>query len=256
MRIADIIKFSAALSALNKIKLVIFIVFSLCYRFTKKRALAKMNLQVFGTSYEVTPGHGELDIIYHTNILNEYMQFPEFTPPEDALCIDVGANIGSTSLAWARTARAGKIFAFEPHPDTYRRLLRNTALNKATQIIFPLPIAIGVRDGNGRLFISNEGTMAMRPGIYKWQGTEISSPLMTLDTFVKMERITSIDILKIDIEGFELEALLGASETLEITQRIVLEYHSAELREQCRRLLSDHGFQVNERAPLLFGLRK
>ena len=256
MRIVDVIKFFTVLTALNKVRLAVYITFTLFYRLTKKRVLAKLKVQVFDISYEVTPGHGELDIIYHTNVLKEYMQLPEFIPSEEALCIDVGANIGSTSLAWARAAKVGKIFAFEPHPETYKRLLRNTELNRATQIIFPQQIAVGAKDGEVRLFISKEGSMAMMPGRYKWQGTEIPSPLMTLDTFINMKRITSIDILKIDIEGSEVEALLGSSETLEITKRIVLEYHSTKLGDDCKRLLSDHGFRLIERAPLLFGLKK
>jgi FkbM family methyltransferase len=256
MRIVDVLKFFAVLNAQNKMRLALYIIVTLFYRLTKIRALAKLNVQVFGISYEVTPGHGELDIIYHTNVLKEYMQLPEFIPTEGALCIDVGANIGSTALAWVRISRVRKIFAFEPHPDTYRRLLRNTELNGATGIIIPRQIAVGDKDGQVRVFISKEGSMAMRPGIYKWQGSEISCPLITLDTFIKMEHIVSIDILKIDIEGSEVEALLGSSETLEITKRIVLEYHSVELRDQCKRLLSDHGFQLIERAPLLFGIRK
>lgn len=256
MRIVYAIKFFAVLNALNKMRLALYIMFTLLYRLTRKRALARLNFQVFGISYEVTPGHGELDIIYHTNVLKEYMQLPDFIPHEDALCIDVGANIGSTALAWAHATSVGKIFALEPHPDTYRRLLKNTELNDATRIIFPRQIAVGAKDGEIRLFISEEGSMAMKPGIYKWQGREISSPLITLDTFIKKEHITSIDILKIDIEGSEVDALLGSAETLEITKHIVLEYHSADLRDQCKRMLSDHGFQLIERAPLLFGLRK
>ena len=184
------------------------------------------------------------------------MQFPEFIPAEDSLCIDVGANIGSAALAWARTSRVRKIFAFEPHPETYRRLLRNIELNGAKGVIIPRQIAVGAKDGEIKLFISKEGSMAMRPGTYRWQGREISCPLITLDTLIKTEHIASIYILKIDIEGSEVEVLLGSSETLEITKRIVLEYHSVELRDQCKRLLSNRGFQLIERAPLLFGLRK
>ena len=255
MRIVDVIKFFTALTAVNKVRLAVYITFTLFFRLTKKKVLAKLNVQIFGISYEVTPGHGELDIIYHTNVLKEYMQFPEFIPAEDSLCIDVGANIGSAALAWARTSRVRKIFAFEPHPETYRRLLRNIELNGAKGVIIPRQIAAGGKDGEVRLFISKAGSMAMRPGIYKWQGREISCPLITLDTFIKKEHIVSIDILKIDIEGSEVEALLGSSETLEITKRIVLEYHSVELRDQCKRLLSDHGFQLIERAQLLFGIR-
>lgn len=167
MRIVDIIKFFAVLTPLNKVRLAVYITFALLYKFTKTKALPKLKVQVHDVSYEVTPGHGELDIIYHTNVLKEYMQLPEFIPQEDTLCIDVGGHIGSTSLAWVRAARVSKIFAFEPHPETYKRLLRNIALNRATRIIFPQQTAVGAKDGAVRLFISKEGSMAMRPGSYK-----------------------------------------------------------------------------------------
>lgn len=237
-------------------KLLLYSTLVILCRLTRNATLPKLNFQVFDISYQISPGLGELDIIYHTNVLKQYMQIPEFIPSKDAICIDVGANIGSTALAWTRAARVEKIFAFEPHPETYRRLMRNIKLNGASQIILPRQMALGAKEGEIMLFISEEGTMAMKPGSYKWQGREISCPLMALDTFIKIEHISSIDILKIDIEGYEVEALLGAAKALEITRRIVLEYHSSELREQCWKLLLDHGFQIIERAPLLFGLRK
>jgi FkbM family methyltransferase len=181
------------------------------------------------------------------------MEFENFVPKADAVCVDVGANIGSTALAWTRTLKRGKIYAIEPHPETYRILLRNIGLNGATDIILPRQIAVGSNDGESTLLVSDQGTMAMRPGNYKWQGREISTPLMTLDSFIEKEGIKSIDILKIDIEGFEAEALEGASETLNMTKNIVLEYHSPVLRKQCLAILSSNEFQIKERRSLIFG---
>ena len=75
---------------------------------------------------------------------------------------------------------------------------------------------------------------------------------ITVDSFTKEEEIDSIDILKIDIEGFEAEALGGAEETLNITKRVVLEYHSPELRKQCLDILVQNGFKITERGTLIF----
>ena len=68
----------------------------------------------------------------------------------------------------------------------------------------------------------------------------------------KKEKIKTIDILKIDIEGYEAEALLGAARTLNKTKRVVMEYHSDELREKCLKLLAKSGFKSHEKGSLIF----
>lgn len=54
--------------------------------------------------------------------------------------------------------------------------------------------------------------------------------------------VARIDLVKIDAEGAELDALRGATRTLPLVERVVLEYHSHDLREQVRAFLGARGF--------------
>jgi hypothetical protein len=64
----------------------------------------------------------------------------------------------------------------------------------------------------------------------------------SLDDFVHRQGLAKIDILKIDTEGYEVECLKGAQETLRRTDRIVLEYHSFDLRDEVMTILENSGF--------------
>jgi FkbM family methyltransferase len=249
-------RFLINLNRWNKIRFLYHLALTLFFRFTGKRLQKSSRIKILDVEYDVTIGNGELDIIYHTNILEEYMPFKEFIPSPEAVCIDIGANIGSTSLAWTKTLRTGRIYAIEPHPETYKTLVRNIQLNGAIGRILPYQFAMGSEDGEISLFISDEGSMAMRPGSYKWHGREISIPSRNADSFIEEEGIKYIDILKMDIEGYELEALRGAREVLKITKRIVLEYHSYELYKGCLEVLEQSGFMVLQRGSLLFGIKR
>ena len=252
MHIRKVLKLFAALNSRNKILLLFYVALVGFFKLTGKRLLKKTRLNVLGIDYEIRVGMGELNVIYHTNILKEYMELEDFIPEPNSVCVDIGANIGSTALAWTQTLKAGKIYAIEPHPETYLSLLRNIEINGVNNTIYPRQLAVGEHDGKVVLTISDQGTMAMRPGHYKWRGREIVVRSITVDSFTKEEEIDSIDILKIDIEGFEAEALGGAEETLNITKRVVLEYHSPELRKQCLDILVQNGFKITERGTLIF----
>ena len=240
------------LKCINKLKLIIFSFLTLAYKISGLRLAKRMHLKIFEVEYELTIGMGELNTIIHTNLLKDYLKVDGFVPSNCAVCVDVGANIGSTSLIWAKTVNGGKIFAIEPHPKTYKILERNIGINKANNKIFPRQLAVGTTDGDMVLFVSDEGTMAMKPANYKWKGKEITVPSISMDSFIKKEKIKMIDVLKIDIEGYEAEALEGATKTLQHTKRVVLEYHSAELRKKCLKILSQNGFESHEKGSLIF----
>jgi FkbM family methyltransferase len=252
MNIKEIVNFSNKLDFQNKIKFYYYIILAFIFRVSRIKFNQTIKLTILGLAYQVSIGKGELDIIYHTNVKKDYTQLKSFIPSADAVCVDVGANIGSTSLVWAKTIKCGKIFAIEPHPRTYKLLEKNIEINKTYHQILPRQLAIGATDGDMVLFISEEGTMAMEPANYKWKGKEITVSSMSLDSFTQKEKIKIIDILKIDIEGYEAEALLGAAKTLRKTKRVVLEYHSEELREKCLELLAQSGFKSHEKGSLIF----
>lgn len=255
-RLSTVLHMFHALTLLNKFRFLLLTVLSLFFKLTRKHLIRQLRLEVDQIAYNVKIGLGEWKIIYENNVLCQYMALAEFRPKAGNICIDIGANIVATSLGWWRTSPHLKIIAVEPHPLTFKRLKRNIELNNAGQIIKPSMVAIGKKDGILTMQISDEGTMAMRPDTYQTGAKEITVPSLSLDSFIANEAIDRIDLLKIDIEGFEVEALLGATEAMKQTRRLVIEFHSNLLRDKCLLILKDSGFdQITEMGSLLFCTR-
>jgi FkbM family methyltransferase len=116
---------------------------------------------------------------------------------------DVGANIGYYLLLWERlVGPRGSILCVEPEPENLVELRRNIEAN-AFENARVLPVAAGAA----------EGVVAIRPGINSGidpEGT-VQVGLATVDALVS----EGIDLLKIDVEGYEGEVLLGSVRTLE-----------------------------------------
>jgi FkbM family methyltransferase len=121
---------------------------------------------------------------------------------------DIGANIGSYTLIAAEQPRA-TVVSFEPHPRTFERLQANVALNHRSNVIL-VNMAVSDRDGEARL--SDE----------KWSAT---NHLVGDDRTAIPVRCTRADswfngrglapsVVKIDVEGFELEVLRGFGDVL------------------------------------------
>jgi FkbM family methyltransferase len=255
-RLSMIRETAKSLSAPNRVRLLAFCLFSALEKLSAKRIVfPPVRIAHGGKRFEIRIGQGEFTSFFETNIRCVYQGLPAFAPGPSDTAIDVGANFGSASLQWSRTLTAGAIHAVEPHPTTYRRLVRHIRINGAGRTIRPYNVAFGSRDGMLPLFVTEAGSMAMKARSARYGGCRIEVPCLTLDSFVKKEQIDRIDLIKIDVEGFESDVLLGAAGALDMASRIVLEYHSASLRVQCEKLLTDAGFHLTVKAPLLFGQR-
>lgn len=147
---------------------------------------------------------------------------PGLTPEAGWHVVDVGANIGVFSL-WAERLGA-HVDAFEPEPRTFASLVTNVTGRR----ISPRQAAlVGQPSPAARLYLSEldstRNTLA---------GKEIESG-ETLSDFVDVPTVTladvvgsGCDLLKLDCEGAEFEALLGADDdTLRRAQRLILEFH-------------------------------
>jgi FkbM family methyltransferase len=130
------------------------------------------------------------------------------------VAIDVGANIGEVLLNFAqRVGPTGRAIGFEAHPETVRHCMSNLALN-AVENAEVHGVGLGKAEGKlafGRQCVSNSGAdRFMAAG----EGT-IEVPVTALDDFADRAALDAVDLIKIDVEGFEMNVLLGGERTIE-----------------------------------------
>lgn len=128
--------------------------------------------------------------------------------------VDVGANIGATVLPLAKAAGVqGRVFAFEPDPVNFARCRRNLELNRVSNVLLS-DLALAHRIGSFDLFQVQPGNPGMNRILEAGEGDSVKVKSSTLDAFVAKEGLSRVDLIKMDIEGFEMNALLGAEQTL------------------------------------------
>ena len=140
------------------------------------------------------------------------------------LFVDVGANFGWYSLLFSICAGAnGKVIAVEPEPGNLQLLRKNIAANGCNNISV-IAAGVGATAGSAELSLidaANPGKHSMRMGESSY--AKVTIEIKTLDAILASTP-GEIALLKMDIEGFEVDALMGASETLARTQRVMIEY--------------------------------
>lgn len=166
--------------------------------------------------------------------------------------LDVGVNIGETVLSFSRINPGGQIYGFEPVPFLFEKAIRNISLNQKSNInLFNLALS----DQNGQLSFDmaknlNSGSISMNKDLTK--GSMIVNAV-TLDNFVQEHNITDIDLIKIDVEGFELNVLKGAQNVLRTAKPVLfVEVVDTYLKRQnvnasmLIRYLQDLGYSIND----------
>lgn len=145
-----------------------------------------------------------------------------FEAEEVALCrlllnkgdrvLDIGANIGYFTLLFGGlVSPAGRVFAIEPDTKNFQILLRNIEKNLMAGVVNAHQIALGSQDGSARLYHSdsNNGMHRLYASVCCTDdSTEVS--VIAGDSL----ELAPLDLIKIDIEGYEPAALLGLSSTL------------------------------------------
>jgi len=128
-----------------------------------------------------------------------------------AVVVDIGANIGIYSRFLSRcVGRAGVVHAFEPSPENFRRL--ESATRKLTNMRLS-QAAVGERSGRSHLYLSdnlNVDHRAYPPGGDSRDTVPID--VITLDDYFSPG--DRVDLIKLDVQGYELHALRGANRVL------------------------------------------
>ena len=157
---------------------------------------------------------------------------------------DVGANVGIYSLlAAVKAGLSGTVYAFEPAPRNLQYLRRHMEINHLRNCTI-VESAVCGKDGFGRF---SSASWAAEMGRLSDAG-EIEVPLVTLDTCIYGEKhFRPPDVVKIDVEGAEMDVLRGASRAIaEFMPTVFLEVHGTQLHIDCKAFLIAKGYSVEE----------
>ena len=129
--------------------------------------------------------------------------------------VDAGANIGLISVFCAlRVGEKGSVLSFEPHPETFSILQRNITVNKLSTVR-AFKQALGSEHSFAKIYSNlqiNRGAASIVDFLEDSPAFDIE--VVTLDGVLNQNSISRINLLKIDVEGFEMEVLKGAMDAL------------------------------------------
>lgn len=126
------------------------------------------------------------------------------------IVINAGSYHGYFAIyAAQKVGPSGRVICFEPEPNNRRLLLKNIALNSLPNITV---IPAGLWSSDTRLPLISMGSGSRLQPDTSWDKQTI--PVCTLDTALAKLHVSTINLLTMDIEGAEIQALMGARQTL------------------------------------------
>lgn len=182
---------------------------------------------------------------------------------QNPLIFDVGGNVGQTILRYKNLFPEATIHSFEPNPDIFPTLKEN---EEKYRHVFTYNLAVGSREGEMK-FYKNDTSIYSSPypmndsfnhnayvdEAYEKESEVMMVPMTTLTNFTHQQGIEHIDILKMDIQGGEIEALKGFEKYLE-EQRIDIIYTELCFQEiyTGQPLIYDIGTFLNQHGYVLY----
>jgi FkbM family methyltransferase len=170
---------------------------------------------------------------------------------DGVVALDIGANIGTHTLAWGRAMRDwGSVIAVEAQERVYYALAGNIALNNLFNVR-ALNAVVGEANGLTRIPVLDHekpasfGSLELVRRTQEYIGQE---PELTEQTIMaKIDTIAPdrVDLIKLDIEGMEIGALHGAVDTIERDHPILFVERAKCGDEELHGLLLAHGYDVH-----------
>lgn len=166
---------------------------------------------------------------------------------------DIGANVGYyTILASRRVGRAGVVVAFEPVLRNLVFLQQHVDLNNAGNVKI-LPFALSEKSSIASFSLGQNsavGHLSEPNGANNGQTNDlVYVPTVSLDE-ISVKLNLAPDVMKIDVEGAEMEVFRGGRQTLEkVKPTIFLSTHSPELRTECLNFLGEIGYKIESLLP-------
>jgi FkbM family methyltransferase len=164
--------------------------------------LLKNTYELYGFKSVVYPDSGNFPDNYKLTIFNR---------KKTGTCFDIGAYIGDSTFLINKYLQPRLIYAFEPSHHNYEVLTENLKLNNMEKVVKPVEFGVGME--NSYVSMENKGAaskIVSGKGLFGGETVRI----VTIDDFVKENKIKDTSFIKMDIEGQEKNALMGASNTI------------------------------------------
>ena len=187
---------------------------------------------------------GDALLAYHLGEHDRIQErFGESLIREGDIVLDCGAHVG-TFYHQALAKGASKVVAIDPDPTQVECLRRNFREEIASGRVILVPEGVWSKEGTMTLYVASlhSGASSL---VEEHEGEKITVSVTTIDELVGRLGLPRVDLIKLDIEGAEREALAGASETLGKYRPALLidSYHRPDDVEVLSRLLADVGVE-------------
>lgn len=194
------------------------------------------------------PAAQHFNLFFARRILYEPRSIQELRThlPSGGVCFDVGGNVGIyTIIAAHLVGPTGQVHVFEPDPQSTRWLEQNIALNGQNNVVLHA-CAVGAEAGTAAFHQDTTTTRTGSLSAGAWTPDQETRPqiqveVVPLDAY--LNAVTRVDLMKIDVEGFEYQVLQGARQLLRTYRPTLLLELSAASRAECGRLLQELGYE-------------
>lgn len=144
--------------------------------------------------------------------------------------VDIGGYIGDTVILFRDLYSLSKIYAFEPQSGNYESMIKTLSADVASGRVIPVKTGLGDKSDTLRIsgFQGKVDATASVTADYNIPEFYEDVPVITFDSYVKEHQL-EVGVIKIDVEGFEVEIVKGALDTIK-SQRpllVVAIYHNA-----------------------------
>ncbi len=150
---------------------------------------------------------------FEAECMGPWMQFAR----RSGVILDIGANTGMYSMIAHGVSPRAEIHAFEPVSRIAALMRTNVSLNPGARI-FVHELAVGAENGSANIFDpggDNAYSASMNADFLDGEKQSYPVKVTTIDSFVQTHAITTVDLIKLDVEGFEEFALAGMWKTLQ-----------------------------------------
>lgn len=214
------------------------------------RALGRETVSVFGNRIAVIPKDPgisrELALYRVHEPLETRLLMRTLKPGMNV--VDIGGNIGYYALLEARmVGAAGKVIAIEPMPRNFEQLCKNVELNGYGQIATH-NFAIGDQDGAASMYLAGKSNHhSLQPNPAPRGVIQVS--VRTLDSVLETYDLPRVDLVRMDLEGYEIVVINGMRQTIEkYSPRLLVELHPDLLGKGAMvnylQVLADLGYRV------------